>query len=94
MLSFDNVHGMSNLSKELHDFFARTGIKQAELAKKSGVAASMICFLLKGRRKDMRSASADALREAMRQLSSGVTGGAGHKDLSASPGETLGQEEA
>ena len=54
---------------ELRHFLDNSGVKAADLARESGVSNAIISFIVTGRRKDMLSKQADALREAMRRLS-------------------------
>ena len=57
------------IADELRDFLAHSGVKATVLARESGVSDAIISFVVTGRRRDMHSRHADALREAMRRLS-------------------------
>lgn len=59
----------SPITEELRNFLAHSGVKATVLARESGVSDAIISFAVTGRRKDMLSRHADALREAMRRLS-------------------------
>ena len=54
---------------ELVEFLEKTGMTQAKLADLSGVNAVFISRLISGKQKDIASAKADALRDAMQRLS-------------------------
>lgn len=69
---------MKQITTQLKNFFEEVGCTQAELARTSGVPASTICLLLKGKRKNVIGPNQDALRDAMSVLrqkafSDGVT---------------------
>ena len=59
---------MRTLSEQIRIFLEESGTSAAALAKVSGVCAVHISRVKNGRRKDMGSARADALRAAMRRL--------------------------
>ena len=65
---------MKTIVDELKEFFDRTGRKQADLAAASGVPASTICNLLKGKRKHLLGPNQDAVRKAMQELKAGPVG--------------------
>ena len=58
----------SPIAAEVADFFDSTGIPQRRLAEASGVNPVYISRLKNGTQKDVRSAYADSLRDAMRRL--------------------------
>lgn len=59
---------MKTIADEVREFTEATGVKQKELALASGVPASTICNLVKGRRKNVFGFTQDALRKAMMEL--------------------------
>ncbi len=56
------------IATEVRDFLRSSGLRAADLARESGVSNAIISHIVTGRRKDMRSEYADALREAMRRI--------------------------
>lgn len=68
ILAVANICSMKTITEELHIFFESTGYPQSALAKASGVPASTICNLLKGKRKNVLGRSQDLLRRAMVEL--------------------------
>ncbi len=58
----------SPIAAEVADFLDSTGIPQRRLAETSGVNPVYIRRLKNGTQKDVRSAYADSLRDAMRRL--------------------------
>ena len=56
------------MQKELKDFFNRTGLRQIELVRASGVPGSTVCNLLHGKQRNVIGPNQDALRAAMRRL--------------------------
>ncbi|MCR5259612.1 MAG: hypothetical protein K6E40_15855 [Desulfovibrio sp.] len=58
----------SPIAAEVADFLSSTGIPQRRLAEASGVNPVYISRLKNGTQKDVRSAYADSLRDAMRRL--------------------------
>lgn len=60
---------MKTIADEIHSFLEATGISQATLSATSGVPASTICNLLKGKRKNLLGPNQDAIRNAIRELS-------------------------
>jgi len=63
------MQAMKTIADEINEFIQATGIKQRQLAIASGVPASTICNLLSGKRKNVLGHSQDALRRAMKGLS-------------------------
>lgn len=56
---------------ELREFFQANGdVSCYILSRESGVSAPIIYRVISGKRKDMTSRNADALREAMRRITS------------------------
>lgn len=60
---------MKTIATEIREFLGATGITQHRLSVESGVPASTICNLLKGKRKHLLGPNQDNIREAMRRLS-------------------------
>lgn len=58
---------------EIKDFLSKTGMPASRLARAAGISPVTITRLMSGERKDMVSASADALRDAMRRLTIPIT---------------------
>lgn len=67
-LEIANIFFMKTISEEIRLFLEVTGISQAGLSAASGVPASTICNLLKGKRKNLLGPNQDAIRAAMRAL--------------------------
>lgn len=63
----------SPIAQELVAFLSLTGISAQRLSEESGVHAADISRLKNGRFKDIRSAKADALREAMNKISADLS---------------------
>jgi len=59
---------MKTIADEIKTFLEATGISQAMLSATSGVPASTICNLLKGKRKNLLGPNQDAIRSAMSSL--------------------------
>ena len=59
---------MKTISDEIKIFLEATGCTQASLSAASGVPASTICNLLKGKRKNLLGPNQDAIRRAMQML--------------------------
>ena len=57
------------IAKEVIDFLETSGVTAVELSRESGVACPVLSQLRTGKRRDVVSRHADALREAMRRLS-------------------------
>lgn len=57
---------------EIKEFLAKTGMPASTLARAAGIVPVTITRLMSGERKDMVSASADALRDAMRRLTTPI----------------------
>ena len=55
---------------EIEDFLCRYEVTQLSLAREAGVSRVLLNRLVKGSRRDTTSSNADALRAAMRRLSS------------------------
>jgi len=60
---------MKTIAEEIHAFMLATGVRQATLAAASGIPASTICNILKGKRKNLLGPNQDAIRKAMCRLS-------------------------
>lgn len=60
---------MKTIADEIQSFIEATGISQATLSATSGVPASTICNILKGKRKNLLGPNQDAIRNAIRELS-------------------------
>ncbi len=60
---------MKTIADEIKSFLEATGASQATLSAASGVPASTICNLLKGKRKNLIGPNQDAIRKAIRELS-------------------------
>lgn len=56
---------MKTIADEIHSFLESTGVSQATLSATSGVPASTICNLLKGKRKNLLGPNQDAIRRAI-----------------------------
>ncbi len=59
---------MKKIADEIRLFLEATGTSQATLSACSGVPASTICNLLKGKRKNLLGPNQDAIRAAMQKL--------------------------
>ena len=59
---------MKTIADEIQIFLEATGVSQATLSATSGVPASTICNLLKGKRKNLLGPNQDAIRSAMQEL--------------------------
>ncbi len=59
---------MKTIAEEIRTFLEATGVSQASLSARSGVPASTICNLLKGKRKHLLGPNQDAIRSAMSAL--------------------------
>ncbi len=59
---------MKHITMQIRDFLTLSGKSARSLAEASGVSAANISRMKNGRRKDMGSRYADALREAMLRL--------------------------
>ena len=59
---------MKTISDEIKTFLEATGCTQASLSAASGVPASTICNILKGKRKNLMGPNQDAVRRAMQVL--------------------------
>ena len=57
------------IATEVIDFLEKTGLTAVELSKESGVSCPILSQLRSGKKRDVVSRHADALREAMRRLS-------------------------
>jgi len=60
---------MKTIADEIKTFLEATGVSQATLSATSGVPASTICNLLKGKRKNLLGPNQDAIRNAIHKLS-------------------------
>ena len=60
---------MNTIATEIRSFIETTGITQAKLSVESGIPASTICNLLKGKRKNLIGPNQDSIRAAMKRLS-------------------------
>ena len=77
---------MKTIADEIRSFIEATGVRQADLARTSGVPASTICDLANGKRKNVIGTNQDKLRAAMTiLLASTPTTGPGHSARGASP---------
>lgn len=56
---------MKTIADEIKTFLQATGTSQAALSAASGIPASTICNLLKGKRKNLLGPNQDAIRAAM-----------------------------
>jgi antitoxin component HigA of HigAB toxin-antitoxin module len=70
-LEFANIIAMKTIAEEIRSFMEATGASQAALSAISGVPASTICNLLKGKRKHLLGPNQDAIRAAMRDMAIG-----------------------
>jgi predicted transcriptional regulator len=59
---------MKTIKEQIEIFFAESAVSQSQLAQASGVNVVYIHRLKAGKQQDVYSASADALRKAMREL--------------------------
>lgn len=59
---------MKHIKEQILIFLAESGLSQRQLAIQSGVNVTYINRLIRGKQRDVYSASADALRQAMRAL--------------------------
>ena len=59
---------MNTISTEIREFLDQTGFTQRRLSVESGVPASTICNLLKGKRKHLLGPNQDNIRAAMFRL--------------------------
>jgi transcriptional regulator with XRE-family HTH domain len=59
---------MKTIAEEIRFFLKASGVRQAALAEASGVPASTICNILKGKRKNLIGPNQDAIRNAIRML--------------------------
>ena len=64
---------MKLIADEIRDFLARTGMTQTALSISAGVPCSTISNLVRGKRKGVHGVTQDALREAMRRLTTTPT---------------------
>ena len=60
----------TQIVSELTEFIRSTGCSVRRLCLEAGVSPATVSHVLTGRRQDMHSSNADALRAAMRRLSS------------------------
>ena len=60
---------MKTIATEIREFLAQTGVTQSRLSRESGVPASTICNLLKGKRHNLLGPNQDNIRDAMARLS-------------------------
>lgn len=63
---------MKTIATEIREFLAQTGITQRRLSIESGVPASTICNLLKGKRHNLLGPNQDNIRDAMTRLSASI----------------------
>lgn len=63
----------AQIVSEVSVFIRSTGYSVRRLCLEAGVSQATVSHILTGRRKDMHSSNADALRAAMRRLSSPST---------------------
>ena len=68
-LAFANKEHMKTIATEIRAFLDQTGLTQSRLSAESGVAASTICNLLKGKRQHLLGPNQDNIRAAMSRLS-------------------------
>lgn len=66
---------MNTIAVEIRSFLERSGVSQARLAAESGVPASTICNLLKGKRRHLLGPNQDAVRSAMLRIGTGGENG-------------------
>ena len=67
-LAFANKKHMKTIATEIREFLDQTGLPQSRLSAESGVPASTICNLLKGKRKHLLGPNQDNIRAAMFRL--------------------------
>jgi hypothetical protein len=67
-LRFGKIANMKTIAEQLEIFFASSAVTPAQLSRESGVHEVRISVLRSGKQKDVYSATADAMRQAMRQL--------------------------
>lgn len=67
-LEIANIADMKKIADEIRLFLEATGTSQAALSASSGVPASTICNLLKGKRKNLLGPNQDAIRAAMQRI--------------------------
>ena len=68
-LAFANKKHMKTIATEIREFLDQTGLPQSRLSAESGVPASTLCNLLKGKRQHLLGPNQDNIRAAMSRLS-------------------------
>ena len=68
-LAFASNEHMKTITTEIREFLDQTGLPQSRLSAESGVPASTICNLLKGKRQHLLGPNQDNIRAAMSRLS-------------------------
>lgn len=68
VLTFANMERMKTIATEIRNFLELTGFTQRRLSLESGVPASTICNLLKGKRQNLLGPNQDNIRAAMSRL--------------------------
>lgn len=67
-LAFVNNTHMKTIAVEIREFLDQTGLTQRRLSVESGIPASTICNLLKGKRRNLLGPNQDNIRAAMSRL--------------------------